>query len=241
MKLLYASSIPIDAPLNKGGPNRWMFRESLKKYGIQGENFTLGCTFNHNGDDTWWRLLKALEAHPSNEVVLVSDAWDVFFTTGLEAIERTFLSFDAPIVFAMETNLFPPEIPRFGPLPEAPTRWRYINGGQIIGRAGALLNLFNTPDFWPRELCWCNQEAYNRWWILHPDSKDFALDFHCKLFCNLYDNHKMDRPVLDAIEVRELYGVKHLYNNETETYPCSFHGNGGWGPTAAKLWRMISG
>jgi hypothetical protein len=217
-----------------------MFRESLTKYSIPAENFTLGCNFNHDGNDTWWRLLKVLEHQATDEIVLVTDAWDVFFTTGLEQIEQAFLEFNSPIVFAMETNLFPPEVAGFGTLPEAPTRWRYINGGQIIGRAGVLLDLFNEPDFWPKPLCWCNQSAYNRWWINHPDSKDFALDFYCRLFCNLYDNHKMERPVLDAIEVHCTTEGKRLYNNETKTHPCSFHGNGGWAPAAAKLWRMIS-
>jgi len=212
----------------------------MKRFGITAENLTLGCTFSHQNDDVWWRLIKGIEAQDPHELVLLTDSWDVFFCTTLQEIEETFLTFHVPVVFSMETNVFPPEVLAYGELPPSPTRWRSPNGGQVMGYAGELLKIFKSPDFWPKPLCTYNQSAYIHWWINHPNSLDFAMDCYCRLFCDLYDNQQMARPVRDALEVRiGPQGYKRVYNNETEQFPCTIHGYGGFAPQAAELWQQM--
>jgi len=233
--VLYASSIPIedDRDLSR---NRqpWMFRQSLARFGIPAKNITLGLVFSHDAKQTWPHLLKTIGEIERDTIVLLTDAWDTFFCCGLDEIREKFLAFQRDIVFSMETNLFPVEVTRFGPIPPSPTSWRFINGGQIIGRAGALYNLFTRPDFWRRGECWCNQEAYNRWWILHPDATDFALDFHCQIFCAIWGGGQ------NAIRVRHHKDVRRLYNTETDSYPCSIHGNGAHAIEASNFWRLMN-
>jgi hypothetical protein len=248
MKVIYGSSLPIEDDSDLHGHRQpAMFRESLARFGIPAENVTLGLPPSNSREwvlDIFRRILSPL---PADEIVLLTDAWDVFFCTGLEEIERTYLAFQKPIVFSMETNLFPPEVARFGAVPRPLgrcTRWRYINGGQMMGRAGDLLALHEEPDFWVDGVC-NNQEALNRWWIRHPRCENFATDTCCLLFCALYDNGHMHPRVGTALEVRAdqrqhaVPSWRRVRNRETESWPCTIHGNGGFAEHAMSLWRKM--
>jgi hypothetical protein len=241
MKIIYGSSLPIEDDSNLGLHRQpQLFRESAAKHRLRTSNATLGCKFTFTLEDLTWRIIKALRDEDPNQAIVLTDAWDVFFCARTEEIKEKFLSFNKPIVLSMETNLYPAEIPeRFGMTPDAPTRWRYINGGQMAGYAGALADFWENPNVWTRECC-CNQEAYNRWWILHPDCPGFALDFHCKLFCAIYDNGHCGPAVLDSlVPMVDASGQKRIFNKETGEWPCSIHGNGGRALEAMRLWRSI--
>ena len=241
MQVVWGSSVPLDAPPHCGGPQRWIFKESAERFHLPLQaNYNTGVEFTHESRNIWPLMLDRLRAMPRDEVALTTDTWDVFFCAGPEEIEAKFRAFGKGVLFCMETNPFPPENARWGEYPPGPTRWRYINGGQIMGYAGALLDLFEHPDFWDWNVIKYNQEAYNRWWMLHPDCPDFALDFYCQVFCCIYDSG-LKPSIAETLEVRLDPAAKYrrIYNRETGSYPATIHGNGQFSVQAARMWEQL--
>jgi len=131
-------------------------------------------------------------------------------------------------------NLLPVETEDYCTYPESPTRFRYVNGGGTIGRAGALLAMFTDKDFWPKH-CTCNQQAHAEWFCSHPD--ETTLDYHCKIFQTLYHAHEI-HPQPAVISVMEVVDGR-LHNMETGSWPLVCHGNGGRAIEALSLWEKI--
>ena len=126
MRVFYGSSIDISDDSNSGpGRQPRMFRESLSRFNIKAENLTLGAKYEHarahnDRARAWPPLLRALESCDPDELVLLTDAWDVFFCCGLDEIERKFECFDRPIIFPTELVLWPNELSTVGPYPACP-------------------------------------------------------------------------------------------------------------------------
>lgn len=72
---------------------------------------------------------------PDNDVVLFTDAFDVFFYRSLDTIVGRFLGFKHEIVFSAEQFLWPDKSLRF---PPTHTKYRYLNSGTFIGRVGEI-------------------------------------------------------------------------------------------------------
>ena len=120
--------------------------------------------------------------------------------------------------------------PIYTPWP-GPTRWKHINGGGLIGRANEIMAF--VRKVWTTTT-WCNQFAYNRWLILHPEEFEGRLDYHCSLWCNLFTPGGQPS-ASSALEVRD----GRLYNKETGRFPCLIHGNGGTADQAEWLWDAM--
>ena len=186
---------------------------------------------------------------PPDDIVLVTDCWDVFFCCGLDEIRDKFLRLSTPVVISAEANFFVVEdegnvhgIYRHV-YPKSPSRWRYANAGGVIGRAKDMLAMWKSPDFWiPGTKS--SQGAYHHWFIKHGDTA--SLDTHCEIFLPLH--HNWDKtanpelpPIMDVLEVCQTDSGLRVYNRELDTYPCSIHGNGGYLKQAAGLWQQMKG
>ena len=240
MKIFYGSSISLYDDSDPG-PSRQprMFRESLARYGIEATNLTLGVRYasereRHTRSGSYGIVMAALRATAPGELVLFTDAWDVFFAAGIGEMETKFKAFGRPFVFSTELILWPEELANIGEYPPAPTRWRYINGGGMIGYALALEEMYfkawspdgNDPRLRPE---WSNQQALNLWVIRHPEDFAGCLDHQCSIFQTLA--HGAHR----SIEIRD----GRIYNAETGQYPCVVHGQGGHAETALRLWEQL--
>ena len=113
-----------------------------------------------------------------------------------------------------------------------PTRWRYTNGGGLLGHAVVIRQFYQ--DVWidtdPPEPCErSNQHATNLHVIRCPEDFDGKLDHYCEVFQTLaYEGWK-------SLEVRD----GRVYNRETDSYPCIVHGQGGHAEIAMRFWRAM--
>ena len=203
-----------------------VMRQSCERFGINLELEVL-ADFSWAGWASRKAFVRYIRALPGAEVVLTTDAWDAFFCAGPGEIEGKYRESGFPIVMAAETVLYPPEFWGREQYPPSPTRWRYANGGVVIGTVEALLSLFTADDFWPAGMG-TNQEAFHDWVLRHPGH--IGLDRQAKLFQTLYGVPG------GVVAVRD----GRIVNRETGSFPCIVHGNGGNGWRAAELWRQMN-
>ena len=72
---------------------------------------------------------------PDHDVILFTDAFDVFYGRKLDIIVGRFLGFNSDLVFAAEKYLWPDKTLQF---PPSTTPFRYLNSGCFIGRVGEI-------------------------------------------------------------------------------------------------------
>ncbi|NDB94421.1 MAG: glycosyltransferase family 25 protein, partial [Euryarchaeota archaeon] len=141
---------------------------------------------------------------PDHDVVLFTDAYDVFYGMGLEAILGRFLGFKSEIVFSAEQYLWPDNSLRF---PPTHTKYMYLNSGTFIGRVGEIKRLLANP-IKPEE----DDQLYLQKQYLSGHF-DITLDVEHYIFAT----HE------EQTEIRN----KMIYNPLTECFSCIYHGNGG--------------
>jgi len=222
MRFFTSSSIPLD----RCKPP--IYLESCREFGIPAVN--LAWPPDWEGYRNVPRLLELLRSLPEDEIILISDAWDIFYTTGPEAVEQAFLSYNKPIIFAAEhrepTGRWSPRVCTSKPWPPSPTRYFTINGGCVAAYSGAFLNLWTSPGFWPSPL-FNAQVAYNHWYIEHPDQ--IGIDTHCRLCMCLYGEDTRPESIFER---------GRIINKYTGEYPCLVHGNA-YKREVYKLWDIL--
>ena len=141
---------------------------------------------------------------PDHDVVLFTDAFDVFYINTIPEIVSRYLGMRSEIVFAAEMHKWPDSSLRF---PPTVTKYRYLNSGCFIGRVGEIRKMLD------RDI---------------PDSADDQL-FLQRQFLTGQFNAKLDEEqyifMTHDLKV-EARGEK-LYNPETKCYGSVYHGNGG--------------
>jgi len=141
---------------------------------------------------------------PDHDVVLFTDAFDVFFVRGLDEIIGRFLGYKSEIVFSAESSLWPDPSLQF---PPCHTTHRYLNSGTFIGRVGELKRLFADPiqDHDDDQLYIQQRFLTGRY--------DIKLDVESYLF----QTHELAAHVKNGS----------LFNPLTACFPAIYHGNGG--------------
>lgn len=142
-----------------------------------------------------------------NDIVLFTDAYDVFYADDLETITQRFLEFDKDIVFSGELYCYPHD-QLASEFPQAPTRFKYINSGTYIGRVKELKKLYNHDQIEH----WDDDQLYVHKCFLYGDF-DIAIDYECYIFQTHFDG---------AIKLGD-----QINNPETNCCSCIYHGNGG--------------
>jgi hypothetical protein len=170
--------------------------------------------------------------------VLFLDAYDTVLMPCRERLWRTFLSFEAPLVFGAEAGCWPDphlacsypdlsleetvedgRISSLRPPPPARGPFRYLNSGVYMGLAGAIREALEEIDPQPQD---DDQRVYTDYFLEHRDK--VQLDLRSKLFQNLY----RVRP--DDFTLEEAPRPVRLRSRWTGSEPCVLHGNGpGWG------------
>ena len=149
-----------------------------------------------------------LEDKYDDDVVLFTDAYDVFYNDNLETIHERFLQMDHEIIFSGEMVCWPkPEL--MDNFPESPTRFRFINSGTYIGRVRELRKLMNHEPIEHHEddQLFVHQAFFSGLY-------DIGIDYECYIFQTNFEKIQM-------LENSQ------LWNEETGCCPCIYHGNGG--------------
>jgi len=142
-----------------------------------------------------------------DDIVLFTDAYDVFYADDLETITERFLEFDKDIVFSGELYCYPHE-QLASEFPNAHTRFKYINSGTYIGRVGELKKLYDYEEIEH----WDDDQLYAHKCFLYGDF-DIAIDYECYIFQTHFEG---------TIKLGN-----QLNNPETRCCSCIYHGNGG--------------
>ena len=152
-----------------------------------------------------------------DDIILFTDAYDVFYADDLETITERFLEFGKEIVFSGELFCYPHE-QLASEFPNSHTRFKYINSGTYIGRVGELKKLYNHEKIEH----WDDDQLYVHKCFLYGDF-DIAIDYECYIFQTHFEG---------TIKLGD-----QLNNPETRCCPCIYHGNGGEN-TKAKFLRL---
>lgn len=142
-----------------------------------------------------------------DDIVLFTDAYDVFYADDLDTIVERFLSFNKQIVFSGELFCYPLQ-DLADAFPIVDTRFRYINSGTYIGRVGELKKLYNHYQIEHHD----DDQLYVHTCFL-TGKFDIAIDYECYIFQTHFDG-------------TQKLGNQ-LHNPETQCCPCIYHGNGG--------------
>jgi hypothetical protein len=154
--------------------------------------------------------------HP-NDVILFTDAYDVFYADDLETIHERYLDMKKDVIFSGEMICWP-KADLASKFPEAPTQFKYINSGTYIGLASELKRIMNHASIEHHE----DDQLY-----IHnaffTGLFDIGIDYECYIFqTNFEDTEKLGHQ---------------LNNPSTHCCPCIYHGNGG--PRAAEFFNSL--
>lgn len=155
-----------------------------------------------------------------NDIVLFSDAYDVYYCGDKSTVIERFEKINKPIVFGAEQNCYP-DGTKNELYPFTSSRFKYLNSGLFIGRVGALRECMKNYDINDKI---CDDQL---WWTnKFLERQDLiALDYTNELFLNCL-----------WIDNRELIinDDKLTFNN---TNPQLIHGNG---PSKALLTPLVN-
>lgn len=160
--------------------------------------------FNTGGGVKLNLLSQALKEIPDNDVVIFTDAYDVFFMEDAETIVRRFLSFKTEALFSAERYNWPD---KHSAWPPVHTPYRYLCSGMFMGRAHELRKIIG--EILPNKH---SDQLYLQQRYLTGQFK-MKLDVEQYIFVN-------HEPKADIIK-------GNLYNPVTKCYASIYHGNGG--------------
>jgi hypothetical protein len=158
-------------------------------------------------------LINTLIKMTDNEIVLVSDSYDVIMASNSNEILEKYYKFNKPIIFATESICWPDsEKEVYFPLVRNRSNI-FLNSGGFIGTVGSIKYILKNID---------NKSDDQRWYIdvfLSDFGKKYiSLDYNCEIFQCLNDAEK---------ELEIVYNKSRVKNKITDSYPCHIHGNGG--------------
>ena len=123
-----------------------------------------------------------------DDVVLFSDAYDVFYCGDATEVLRRFAEFSTPVVFGAEVYCWPdPDKSREYPPETEGFRFRYLNSGVFVGRVHALRECMRGYSFDDAE---DDQRFWTTRFLRRPDL--VSLDYHNRIFLNCAGVDKAD-------------------------------------------------
>lgn len=174
----------------------------------------------------WLRMALKAGMIPE-DIVIVCDCFDFVFARPFDELISSFKDYGHPCVISTEKNYWPEEgLKSDFDKHNFPTSYKYINSGLIVAEKDALMailenmDLDNYPDDHLKEdgnMFHSNDQfLYQREFIRQP--VPIQIDYLCKISQTLSDLTEDDFMFLEG---------GRIMNKETQTFPCSFHANGG--------------
>lgn len=157
--------------------------------------------------------------------IIFCDCFDLVFAVNPSQLYLKYLQFATPFLISAERNCFPADLKEdYDKLDSGGSPYRYLNSGMIVAETEAMLSVLesmdaaNIPnDYWDGEKMVNpnDQEYYQREFLKQP--VPMVMDTF-QILCNTL--HDVTADELDFEQDR-------IFNKTTQTYPCSFHLNGG--------------
>ncbi len=217
------------ATVSNREPQEWYylqkeFYQSLKGHPVLKINYT---------DDKWdgftkkpkWLYRAIKERLIDTPFLIFTDSWDVVFAASPEEVIEKYLTFGTDIVINAERNCFPGTYKEEYDKINAPTEYKYLNSGFIVGKTEAILACLESMDLpnvpgdhvdpvkgkqHPED-----QSLWQKAFLDQPAS--IALDYWCEIAQTLHEGNP---------EHFDTTGSR-IMNKVTNSTPCIFHFNGG--------------
>lgn len=161
----------------------------------------------------------------TTKYIIFCDCFDLVFATSPKELFETYQRFNSPFVISAEKNCFPGDLKdEYDKLDSGGSPYKYLNSGMIVAETDAMLTVLesmdakNIPnDYWDGvQMVNPNDQFYYQQEFIKQPVK-MTLDYDQAL-CN----------TLHSVELDELdFEGDRIYNKVTDTFPCSFHLNGG--------------
>lgn len=190
---------------------------------------TYGLKYNIMGLNTDWKggnmadgpgggqkinlLMKELSKLKDEQIVLVTDSYDVIMSANSKEIIDKYKAFNKDIVFATESTCWPDKniADKFPKIQGKKNL--YLNSGGFIGDVASIKKIISTVP---------SNSDDQRWYIqmfLSESGKQYmALDYNCEIFQCL-NNAETELEINKA--------KSRIHNKNNNTFPCQIHGNGG--------------
>ena len=201
------------------------FIKSCKVYGLKHEIMGLGKKWNGGnmakgpGGGQKVNLLKnKIKDMNGEQIVLVTDSYDVIMTANSEEILRKYKKMDSTLVFAAESSCWPDK-ERASLYPKQKNRKNiYLNSGGFIGPVKAIKYILRDIEDYEDD-----QRYYTNVFFSDFGKNHMKLDYNCEIFQCLNDGEN---------EVSINKSKSRIFNRITGTEPCQIDGNG---PPSRKL------
>jgi len=194
----YDDSLTIIGVATVKNDGYYRFVNSCKYYGLKykilGENSNI--EFSYGNVEKLFFLKKEIFMRNDNEIVLISDVFDVILMTSAKEILQRFKEMNVSILFSAEIVCWPDKS-LSNKFPKSVSKYKYLNSGGFIGKVKYLKEMFiNNID---------NDIYDDQLYFQHCflNSKNIFLDYECKIF--------------------QTFDINILNNNIDS---CHFHGNG---------------
>jgi hypothetical protein len=140
------------------------------------------------------------------DVILFTDAYDVFYADDFDTIVKRYLSFDTEVVFSAEKYCYPDES-LADQFPSTEYPYKYLNSGTFIGRIRTIKKMLEEGI---------------------EDSDDDQLFYQKKFLSGKFDA-KLDNEqyIFTTHDDSVIKRGNQLFNPNTNCYGCIYHGNGG--------------
>jgi len=163
-------------------------------------------------------VMQLVQKKKGNTIVLFTDAYDVLIVEDANVLLKKYHCLDSDVVFSAEKLCRPNRsLATDYPTHEIPgLRVRYLNSGTFIGRADAILTLFNSRPFAiadDDQTYWSKVYLeYNKHSSLFGKSKLISLDVHSSIFqCMVRHRNLLD--CLPEQDKRSRYDHNHNHNH----------------------------
>ena len=176
-------------------------------------------------------LLEALSTLDDNQLVLVTDSYDVIMSANATQIIEKYKKFDKPVIFASESSCWP-DRHKANLFPKISNRKNlYLNSGGFIGDVKNIRKIISSVPSNSDDQRWytdiflgTNNTNNSSNGITGPAeisqtilNTNIALDYNCEIFQCLNDAET---------ELEINFSKSLIYNKITNTHPCQIHGNG---------------
>lgn len=220
------------ATVSNGEAKAWyylqaQFYESLKGHPVVTINYQDDMPWNGFSMKPKWLYRAVKEKIIDTEYLIFTDSWDLVWAAEPKEVMERYFSFGADIVINAERNMFPADYAEGFYKLEAPTEWRYLNSGFIVGKTESILKCLEAMDLsnvkgdhWDEERkCMENPDDQRMWqktFLNQPEGVKIELDYYCQLSQTM---HEADMSIFD-------FSGERIKNTVTNSYPCVFHLNG---------------
>ena len=186
--------------------------DSADQFGIYPINIGYGVEWkgtdmsSYGGGHKLVLLREHLLTLPERDLVIFTDAYDIFYATDIDTIVCRYNEMKARVVMGAEKVCWP-DASIADKFPESPTEYKYLNSGTIIGEVGELLKILDGSILpYDDDQLFCQIRFLSGHFDIKLDVDQYIFQTHSTAVSNVGGQ---------------------LLNSDTNCTGCIYHGNGG--------------